>query len=171
MFLIEYEQRIAEQVILYLIENDKIANPTFFRIHALLYYADKHHLEHYGRFIFGDTYIAGVHSPIPENANCFLNTARDGHNNLIEVEDNDDPILKPVNGVRFNPNLLSRSERDSLQWVINNVSTLSTQFMHEKMGTDSAYLTTEQNNPISIETLTEGMKFRDEILEGLTMPM
>jgi uncharacterized phage-associated protein len=55
----------AIDAILYLAE--RIADPTFFSINKLLYFADKTSLERYGRFICGDTYYALENGPVPSN--------------------------------------------------------------------------------------------------------
>jgi uncharacterized phage-associated protein len=43
----------------------KLANPTFHSVSKVFYFADKKHLERYGRFICGDTYVAMKHGPVP----------------------------------------------------------------------------------------------------------
>lgn len=43
----------------------KLANPTFHSVSKVFYFADKKHLERYGRFICGDSYVAMKHGPVP----------------------------------------------------------------------------------------------------------
>ncbi|MGH8606942.1 MAG: Panacea domain-containing protein [Gammaproteobacteria bacterium] len=43
----------------------KLAKPTFHSVSKVFYFADKKHLERYGRFICGDSYVAMKHGPVP----------------------------------------------------------------------------------------------------------
>jgi uncharacterized phage-associated protein len=43
----------------------KLANPTFHSVSKVFYFADKKHLERYGRLICGDSYVAMKHGPVP----------------------------------------------------------------------------------------------------------
>ena len=54
----------------------KLQETTFHRIVKLLYFADKLHLERYGRFITGDRYIAMEYGPVPSNVYDMLKAAR-----------------------------------------------------------------------------------------------
>ncbi len=56
----------ATEAIIYVAQN--IKEPTLIGVNKLLYFADKTSLERYGRFIFGDTYFAMEHGPVPSNA-------------------------------------------------------------------------------------------------------
>jgi len=43
----------------------RLANPTFHSVSKVFYFADKKHLERYGRLICGDSYVAMKHGPVP----------------------------------------------------------------------------------------------------------
>jgi uncharacterized phage-associated protein len=51
------------EAILYIAQ--KVDDPTFHRISKIMYFADRKHLEKYGRFICGDSYVAMKHGPVP----------------------------------------------------------------------------------------------------------
>ena len=58
----------------------KWQRPTFHTISKVLYFADKRHLEHYGRFISGDNYVAMKHGPVPSVTYDILKAVRNcGH--------------------------------------------------------------------------------------------
>lgn len=60
--------------ILYIIENG--TQPTFHHVSKVLYFADKEHLERYGRFICGDSYIAMKNGPVPSGIYDLLKLVR-----------------------------------------------------------------------------------------------
>lgn len=70
-----FNHEAALETILYLAS--RVHEPTMHRIAKLLYFADKMHLEEYGRFICGDTYVAMDHGPVPSQVYDMLKAARD----------------------------------------------------------------------------------------------
>ncbi|HAG84687.1 MAG TPA: hypothetical protein DCL61_26935, partial [Cyanobacteria bacterium UBA12227] len=60
--------------ILYIIQNG--AKPTFHHISKVIYFADKEHLQKYGRLIFGDHYVAMKHGPVPSEIYEILKVTR-----------------------------------------------------------------------------------------------
>ncbi len=62
------------ETVLYIIQNG--IQPTFHHISKVIYFADKIHLEKYGRFICGDRYIAMKHGPVPSGIYDLLKIAR-----------------------------------------------------------------------------------------------
>ena len=53
----------------------KLADPTFHSVSKVFYFADKKHLERYGRFICGDTYVAMKHGPVPSQTYDIMKVA------------------------------------------------------------------------------------------------
>ncbi len=60
--------------ILYILENG--TQPTFHHVSKVLYFADKDHLERYGRFICGDSYVAMKNGPVPSGIYDLLKIVR-----------------------------------------------------------------------------------------------
>src|SRR5688572_10648967 len=58
-----FDPEKALNLVLYVASGVK--EPTFHRISKVIYFADKLHLERYGRLICGDSYIAMKHGPVP----------------------------------------------------------------------------------------------------------
>lgn len=52
-------------------------NPDIYWIGKILYFADKLHLQKYGRLICGDDYVAMKHGPVPSGTYNLLREARD----------------------------------------------------------------------------------------------
>ncbi|MEK7221817.1 MAG: Panacea domain-containing protein, partial [Nitrospirota bacterium] len=53
----------AIQAILFVARS--ITGATFHQISKIIYFADKDHLQKYGRLICGDSYVAMKHGPVP----------------------------------------------------------------------------------------------------------
>lgn len=62
------------EAILYIARH--VSAPTLHTIAKIMYFADKRHLEDYGRFITGDTYIAMEYGPVPSYAYDYLKFIR-----------------------------------------------------------------------------------------------
>jgi uncharacterized phage-associated protein len=59
----EFDEKAALEAVLYICS--KTTRPTYHSIAKLLYFADCLHLERYGRFICGDSYVAMAWGPVP----------------------------------------------------------------------------------------------------------
>jgi uncharacterized phage-associated protein len=70
----EFDIEKGIESVLYIIENG--AQPTFHHISKVMYFADKEHLEKYGRFICGDSYVAMKHGPVPSGIYDLLKSVR-----------------------------------------------------------------------------------------------
>ncbi|MEP6987305.1 MAG: Panacea domain-containing protein [Chloroflexota bacterium] len=89
----------AIEVIIYIAKH--ISDPTLHSVSKLLYFADKTHLEKYGRFICGDTYYAMEYGPVPTNVYKLLKESVEGDpvDNAFKVDNGRevvalrDPIL------------------------------------------------------------------------------
>lgn len=75
------EDKVIE-AILYLINNHKHENISCIRAAILLYFADKTHLERYGRTITEDSYIAVTSGIVPEGTYYILNKVYAGKTDL-----------------------------------------------------------------------------------------
>ncbi len=57
---------------------------SFFQISKILFYADKAHVQLYGRPVLGDTYIAMEHGPVPSGVRDLLTAAKFLDPDLLE---------------------------------------------------------------------------------------
>jgi uncharacterized phage-associated protein len=69
-----YDPKAALSAVLYVAS--RIPDPTFHKVATVLYFADRKHLERYGRLIFGDSYVATKHGPVPSGVYDLLKSAR-----------------------------------------------------------------------------------------------
>ncbi len=67
----KFKSEKSIEAILYIVQNIKRAN--IHRISKIIYFADKAHLEKYGRFICGDSYLAMKYGPVPRETCGMLN--------------------------------------------------------------------------------------------------
>lgn len=146
----EFRRTKAVEVILYLA--NRISRPEKYNICKLLYLADKVSLEKYGRFIFGESYVAMKNGATPSNAY-----------DLIKEAD-----CKPVDGISMkgnqiiplrdaDPDCLSESDIECLDQIIRVYGNRP----HEgrKAAHDNAYRRSWDNragkgsNPMPIESI------------------
>src|SRR5690606_4362468 len=70
----KFNRAAALEAILYLAANSRDA--TLHRVFKLLYFAEKQHLEKYGRMITGDAYKAMEYGPVPSKSYDLTKMAR-----------------------------------------------------------------------------------------------
>src|SRR3972149_11325135 len=79
----KYDPENACQVILWIARRVRSAN--FHRSRKIAYFADRVHLQKYGRQICGDSYAAMRHGPVPSGIYDMLKAVRgDGHSPLVD---------------------------------------------------------------------------------------
>jgi uncharacterized phage-associated protein len=129
----------------------------FYKSLKALYFGDKHHLESHGRLIYGETYSAMQHGPVPQAAydltkvldidassDLFANdvlraTLRHIGNALIPSRDADTSKLSAV-------------ERQSLDWAIKYCGSMTFE-QTKTVSHDSAYRATQPNAPMTMEDI------------------
>jgi uncharacterized phage-associated protein len=68
-----FDKTKAVETVIYVARKAPI--PDRFHICKIIYFADKYHLQHYGRFLFGETYVAMKNGPVPSGAYDVIKTA------------------------------------------------------------------------------------------------
>jgi uncharacterized phage-associated protein len=102
----------AIEVILYLAKN--VSDHDIYGICKLLYLADKTSLEKYGRFVFGESYVAMEQGATPSNAYDLLKKATERPSSGIEVKGFQIiPLREP------NLDYLSKSDIECLDQIID----------------------------------------------------
>ncbi|MBD2801423.1 SocA family protein [Xenorhabdus sp. M] len=74
MVITRFDSEKALEAILYVASN--APNPDIYHIGKILYFADRKHLDRYGRLITGDTYIAMKDGPVASNTYDMIKLAR-----------------------------------------------------------------------------------------------
>jgi uncharacterized phage-associated protein len=69
----DFDQNTAIHTLLYVAT--KVPSLTYHRLAKIMYYADRLHLERYGRFIFGGSYRAYNYGPVPHDLYGILRAA------------------------------------------------------------------------------------------------
>ncbi len=151
--------------------------PDFHRVNKLLYFADKLHLERYGRGIIKDIYIAMKYGPVASGAYDLLKNGRLDPNNQITS-----PWLRFPAGDSRNPTVeaaqtpdldqLSDSDIECLQEVINTYGQLSflelTEISHDNAW-HSARLRLK-NSPMLLEEIVATLPNAPTVLAHLRNP-
>jgi hypothetical protein len=121
MLGVTYDRAAAITAILYIAK--KVAKADFHRLMKLFYYADKMHLERYGRFIFNDQYKAHLKGPMALVTYNLLDAVRDNDGVVADgsfrIEETPGANIPFVVALK-EPNLdfLSESEVECLDEVI-----------------------------------------------------
>lgn len=169
-----YDQETAVEALLYIAE--RLADPTLHRVFKVMYFADKKHLEQYGRLIFGDHYVAMKKGPVPSRIYNLAKIVRGDFDDEYGagvpnarkdflVEDGHKVVPKRSADLRQ----FSNSERTVLDWAIDAYGELPFDDLVVKSH-DASYEAADENDVISIEALTIGVRDRDTLLEHLADP-
>ena len=168
-FIFKAEKSI--EAILYIVQNVK--QPTFHRISKIMYFADKVHLEQYGRFICGDHYVAMKHGPVPSGTYDILKAARSksfapvSDANSLEkafiVEDKF--LVKPLRAAYLDS--FSESDLQCLDNSIKEYGHLSFSQLTD-LSHDKAWQAADENDCIDIEQIVTTMVNAEELLDFLS---
>ena len=80
----EAAEKTRIEGILYIAE--RLEEPGFHNTFKMMYFADKHHLEKYGRLIFHDSYIAMKDGPVPSEAYDLAKAIRRGYGSYLPFD-------------------------------------------------------------------------------------
>lgn len=157
-----FDRRKALEALLYVAERQ----PDVYWALKALFYADKKHLEQYGRSVSGDTYIAMSHGPVPSGAYDMVKMARGDYSfqadtMVLASLSVELYTLKPKRG----PDLdyLSISDRECLDLGIAEVAGLSFGRLKAKSHNEPAYKKAEQNDVMSLEVLVRSLPDGDQV--------
>ena len=145
---------------------NRVRRPTLHKLSKLLYFADKFHLEHYGRLVTGDSYIAMKNGPVPSTAYDQAKRVRAEGESVVDgaygVDGNKDVVPRRDADLQY----LSETDVEALDHALETYGHLDfdrlTQASH-----DDSWKATTRNLPISWDDFTHGMRDRDAIVECL----
>ncbi len=155
----------ALQVLLYVTREV----PDMYNALKVIYFADKQHLQEYGRFIYGDYYVALQYGPVPSLAYDIVKQVRgdgscvvQGAEEYLSLDGNDiiahrDPDL----------DLLSESDAECLDEAIERYGDMSFPQLRDISHGDDAFQSADQNGFMSLVTIAESLPNSDELLEYL----
>jgi len=168
-FIFKAEKSV--EAILYIGQN--VGQPTFHSISKIMYFADKAHLEKYGRFVCGDSYVAMKHGPVPSGTYDILKAVRDdSFTPLAEVNTAKQAffvekfLVKPRRTAKTD--YFSDSDLECLNNAIQEYGNLSFHQLTE-VSHDKAWHTTDENDLIDIEQIVDTLD-ADYLLDYLLDP-
>jgi uncharacterized phage-associated protein len=146
-----------------------------FHIVKILYYADKIHLEEYGRQLTGDYYVAMEEGPVPSGAYDLIKRAR-GDEQLFEarivdihpeksISIKDHIIVTPLRPTKLE--FLSESDIECLDKSIEVYATMGVKKLWELAHEEEAYKKARRNGPIQLSDIIQSLPSGNEILEYL----
>jgi len=163
-----FDPEKALQVILWIAKRVRKAN--FHRISKIVYFADRAHLQQYGRQIYGDSYAAMRHGPVPSGIYDMLKAVRGGGHSPVEDKAREafDVVGKytVVPKHDADPDFFSESDIESLEWA---VKTYGRKAFGEltRLSHDAAWKNTDENDLIDITTIIKTLPNSKELLEHL----
>ncbi len=164
----QFDRRKAIETILYLSNRIK-AECEVYGICKLLYFADKLSLEHYGRFLFGDSYVAMEQGSTPSNAYNLLKP--EANLSDLRVEGNKVITLRDADLDYF-----SKSDIKCLDKIIERDNKMPSKYYRWEEAHDSAWEKswekkgTHKSIEIPIESIAETFEESDDLIDYLLNP-
>lgn len=123
----EYNREATRAAILYIAQ--RTPEPTFHKVSKLLYLADLHYLQEFGMQMFGESYRAMKHGPVPSNAYNEMTAVRRGEladagygvAELAVRGSQKAPVIQPL--AAPDERQLSLFAKESLDWAIDRFGT------------------------------------------------
>jgi hypothetical protein len=141
----------------------------YYYVLKTLYFADRYHLEDYGRLICGDHYIAMKSGVVPSGLYDFVTDVKEGRLGRYYVDAEEAFDLRDYRIVpKREPNLdlLSKSDLECLDRAINDVYKMNWQALYDAThGPD--YEAAEMNDEIPFEEVAKTLPSGDELLKAL----
>ena len=153
-----YDSEKGKEVLTYIISRGV---HDMYHILKAVYFADEYHLEHYGRQINGNQFIAMSYGPVPAEMYDFIKAARSGCINNFSAKNNDIYCTDQPN-----MDWLSESDVEALDYGIQEVSELDFHALMEKSH-DKAYNSTKRNEIIPLESIVAQLENGNRIMEYL----
>ena len=164
-----YDKATAVEALLYIAE--RAPDLTLHKAFKLMYFADRRHLEEYGRLIFGDQYVAMKNGPVPSATYNMTRAVRGDESTFFDSGEGSDGFVV-VEGFRIealrrsNLHQFSASELECLDEAIKTYGALDFRSL-STLSHDASWRAADVNDRISIDALTLGMRDRQALLESL----
>jgi uncharacterized phage-associated protein len=164
----KYDPEKALQVILWIASRVRSAN--FHRISKIAYFADRKHLQEYGRQICGDNYVAMRHGPVPSGIYDMMKAVRgDGHSPLVDKAKEAFDVVGKYTVVpkrEVDPDFFSESDIECLEWAMKMYGRKSFDEL-TKASHDAAWKNTDENDLMDLTTIIKTLPNAKELLEHL----
>lgn len=159
----------ALQVIL--LVASKVKKADFHKVSKVIYFADREHLEKYGRLICGDSYSAMKHGPVPSGVYDILKAVR-GEGSCGAIEAKAKASFDVVNGyvvapkVPVDPDFLSESDVECLDNAIRKYGRMGFKEL-ERESHDKVWEDTGPNDLIDIGQIIGTLSNGKDLLKHL----
>lgn len=164
----KFDAEKAVEAILYVAS--RVKSPTLHTISKLLYFADVAHLEHYGRFITGDSYVAMKHGPVPSGTYDVMKYVRgDG---VMSFAEHARAAFDVVGGHNIKPfrepdlGLFSRSDLACLDEAIAKYGARSFREL-TSLSHDAAWHSADADDAISLEAILKTLPNKKRLADYL----
>lgn len=144
-----------------------------YHVLKVLYFADKAHLERYGRLICGDSYVAMKSGPVPSGTYDIIKDVRgDGLHSFAEHARHafaiqDKHQISPLRDADIN--FFSDSDVECLNEAIKQYGSLAGSKLKE-ISHDEAYKSADENDFISLENIIKMFPDGDKLISHLHDP-
>jgi uncharacterized phage-associated protein len=171
MAIMQFDSEKALEAILYVAAN--APNPDVYHVGKILYFADRKHLDRYGRLITGDTYIAMKYGPVASNTYDMIKLAR-GHGRYLpdgsEVSDILSALSVSNNKVMAHrppdDDAFSDSDIECIDEAIAEIGHLTFSKI-TNMSHDAVWESADENDEISIISLAKSCKDSEKLINYL----
>lgn len=172
----KFDEQKALEVILYV--SSKVE--PMYHIGKIIYFANRYHLEDYGRFVVGDEIIAMKNGPVLSSVYDMIKLVKNGYNSYKNFQDEQkilDSLLyvgressgeldKLIPKRPAELQYLSQSDINSLDKAIENIKDLTFREL-ERFSHDALYYSAKLNDEISFEDVVRYSKNSKELFEYL----
>lgn len=147
---------------------DKCRDNSVYTVVKTLFYADKYHLQKYGRPVTGDTYIKMPYGPVPSMAydilkfNDFLPPAllAQAHNSFSKEE------LKIIAERTPDLEVFSQTDIDCLSEALNKCADRGFNYLKEETHKEVAWIEASMNGELDFELIIDkDVPDREELIE------
>ncbi|MCH8875591.1 MAG: SocA family protein [Chloroflexi bacterium] len=137
----------------------------------VLYFADRAHLAEYGRLIWGESYVAMAHGPVPSGAYDMVKSAKPDSLIRFDIDVRDSLLLNGNEIVPLRePNLewLSESDIEALDHSLAEYGDLSFGELKTISHQDTAFKAADENDFIPFEALVRSLPDGELLLNYLS---
>ena len=171
MLNIRFDSEKALEAILYVASKAPI--PDIYHIGKILYYADRFHLEEFGRLITGDHYNAMKDGPVASNTFDIIKIAR-GDGKYIPNGCDTESVRKALSISGWNviarrepdEDYLSDSDLECIDKSIDKIGRMSFEDIRT-MSHDAAWESADRNGEMPLESIVAQLKNSEMILDYL----
>jgi uncharacterized phage-associated protein len=171
MLQTRFDSEKALEAILYVASKAPI--PDIYHVGKILYYADRFHLERYGRLISGDHYNAMKDGPVASNAFDIIKIAR-GDGRYIPEGCKTDAVRDAfsVSGWQINPrrqpdeDVFSDSDVDCIDKAIQILGDMSFEDIRN-MSHDKAWESADRNGEMPLESIVNELQDSERLMDYL----